>query len=242
MPHYGPVAKRPTLSNDFLRAFNRPNTHLVTTPIERITATGIRTTDGVDHELDMIVLATGYHLFSDPESYRPKTVVGRDGFDLGAFFQENRLQAYESVSLPGLPNRWMIVGPYSWTGTGWHALVEITAQHAARAIAEAKRRNSTLVEVRQDKHDAYHAEVRRRGRNIRYYFNVRNRGLRTYYVNSHGDMPYIRPSTVLEARRRCRHFPLDDYTYRSTPDIGAAENHPKGQYPAPIVVAGPALY
>lgn len=222
VPSYGPVGKRPTLSNDFLTAFNRPNTHLITTPIERITRTGIRTADGVDHDLDMIVLATGYHLFSDPESYLPGAVVGRDGFDLGHFFAENRLQAYESVALPRLPNRWMIVGPYSWTGTGWHALVEITAKHAARAIIEARARAATLVEVRQEVHDAYHAQVRRRGRNIQHYFTVQNRGLRTYYVNSQGDMPYIRPSTLLEARWRCRHFPLDDYRYETLPVPSAA--------------------
>jgi cation diffusion facilitator CzcD-associated flavoprotein CzcO len=212
-PGYGPFGKRPTISNGYLQAFNRPNTHLVSTPIERFTKTGIRTVDGVDHEFDMIVLATGYELFSDPESYRPGAVVGRDGFDLGRFYAEHRLQAYESVAVPGLPNRWMLVGPYSWTGTGWHALVEITARHAVRAIAETRRRGATTVEVRQQAHDDYHAEVRRRGRVIQHYFTVQNRGLRTYYVNSQGDMPYIRPSTVLEARHRSRHFPFDDYRY-----------------------------
>ena len=215
LPDYGPVGKRPTLSNDFLRAFNRANVDLVTAPIQRITRTGIRTADGVLHKVDMIVLATGYHLFSDPESYLPGAVVGRDGFDLGTFFAENRLQAYESVALPRLPNRWMVVGPYSWTGTGWHALVEITAGHATRAIAAARARSATLIEVRQDIHDAYHARLRRRARNIHHYFSVQNAGLRTYYVNSHGDTPYIRPSTLLEARWHSRHFPLNDYRYET---------------------------
>ncbi|WP_020668773.1 flavin-containing monooxygenase [Amycolatopsis nigrescens] len=215
LPGYGPLGKRPTLSNTFLRTFNRPNTELVTTPIERFTETGLRTADGARHEFDMIVLATGYELFSDPESYRPGAVVGRDGFDLGEFYAANRLQAYESVSVPKLPNRWMLVGPYSWTGTGWHALVEITSRHAVRAITEARRRGATSAEVRQSAHDTYHARVRKRGANIAYYFREQNRGLRTYYVNSHGDMPYIRPSTVLEARWRSRHFDLDDYEYKT---------------------------
>ncbi|MBA8927358.1 cation diffusion facilitator CzcD-associated flavoprotein CzcO [Kutzneria viridogrisea] len=214
LPSYGPLGKRPTLSNTFLRAFNRDNTRLVTTAIDRFTERGIRTRDGVEREYDVIVLATGYELFSDPESYRPGTVVGRRGFDLGEFYAENGLQAYESVSVPRLPNRWTLVGPYSWTGTGWHALVEITARHAVRVITEARRRGATAVEIGQRAHDAYHNRVRRHGRNIAHYFRVLNRGVRSYYLNSQGDVPYIRPSTVVQARWASRRFPLEHYEFR----------------------------
>ncbi len=212
-PEFGPLTKRPTLSNAYLRVFNRANVALRTAPIERITAAGVRTADGVEHPADVLVLATGYELFSDPESYRPGTVVGRDGFDLGTFYAGNGLQAYESVSLPGLPNRWTIVGPYSWTGTGWHALVELAAAHAVRAIVAARERGATTVEVRPQAHAAYHRDVVRRGRNLAYYFGELNAGVRTYYVNSQGDVPYIRPSTVFEARHRSRRYPLADYAF-----------------------------
>ena len=215
-PDYGPLTKRPTISNGYPRAFNRDNVSLLTTPIDRFTSTGIRTADGVEHAYDMVVLATGYELFSDPESYRPDTVVGRDGFDLGEFYNANRLQAYESVALPGLPNRWTLVGPYSWTGTGWHLLVEISAGHAIRAITEARRRQATRAEVTQQAHHRYHAEVLRRGQLIQYYFTELNKGVRTYYVNSHGESVYVRPSSVLQARRSSRRFPLDDYRYDTT--------------------------
>lgn len=217
-PDFGPLTKRPTLSNTYLRAFNRDNVALRTAPIERITARGVRTVDGEEHAADVLVLATGYELFSDPESYAPGAVVGRDGFDLGAFYARRGLQAYESVSLPGLPNRWTIVGPYSWTGTGWHALVELAAAHAVRAISAARERGATTVEVTPAAHAAYHRDVVRRGRNLNYYFRELNGGVRTYYVNSQGDVPYIRPSTVLEARRRSRRYPLTDYAFAGPAD------------------------
>lgn len=212
-PGHGPVAKRPTLSNSFLQAFNHDHVELVTDPIETVTRTGVRTTDGVDHPADVLVLATGYELFSDPESYPPGAVVGRDGFDLRRFYDEHGLQAYESVALPGLPNRWTLVGPYSWTGTGWHALVELNARHAVRAIRAARERGAATVEVRPEALESYHAQVKRRGRNIDWYFTQLNAGVRTYYVNSQGDVPYIRPSSLLQARRRSGHYPLDDYAF-----------------------------
>jgi len=212
-PDYGPLGKRPTMSNTYLRAFNRENVQLVTEPIERFTRTGVRTADGVEHELDMVVLATGYELFSDPESYPPGMVVGRDGMDLGKFYAEHGLQAYESVAIPRLPNRWMLVGPYSWTGSGWHAFVEMTAHHAVRAIRETRRRGATVAEVRQAAHDTYHAAVNKHRRSIQYYFTELNGHVRTYYRNSQGDVTYIRPSSFFQARRRSRRFPLDDYAY-----------------------------
>ncbi|SNY87420.1 Pyridine nucleotide-disulphide oxidoreductase [Nocardia amikacinitolerans] len=123
--------------------------------------------------------------------------------------------AYQSVSVPGLPNRWTLVGPYSWTGSGWHAFVEMTADHAVRAITEAKRRAATAVEVKRSRHDAYHRDIHRRGAALRYYLAELNGHVPTYYRNSRGDTTYVRPSGFFEARRGNRRFPLDDYDYRS---------------------------
>ncbi|WP_327358060.1 flavin-containing monooxygenase [Streptomyces sp. NBC_01304] len=212
-PWYGPMAKRPTFSSTYLQAFNRDNVQLITERIERFTEKGLLTADGTDHQLDMIVLATGYEMFSDPESYRPGTITGRNGFDLSTFYNEHRLQAYESTALPGLPNRWMLIGPYSWTIAGYHVFIETNARHAVRAITAARRRRATAMEVRQNAHDAYDAELRRRGEVINYYYTVLNKDVRTYYVNAHGDTPFFRPSSLIEARWHARHFPLDDYTY-----------------------------
>lgn len=214
-PSFGPLVKRPTTSNGYLKAFNRENVKLVASPIKSIVSNGVVDENDVHYPADMLVLATGYELFSDPESYKSGTIVGRDGFDLAEFFARDGLQAYESVSVPGLPNRWMVVGPYSWTGTGWHTLVEISADHIVRAIQHAISEGTQTVEISQSAHDAYHRKIKKRGRNVTNYFNKINAGVRTYYVNSQGDMPYIRPSTVIQARRASKKFPLDDYNYNS---------------------------
>jgi cation diffusion facilitator CzcD-associated flavoprotein CzcO len=216
LPDYGPLGKRPTISKRFLQAFNRPNVSLITTPIERITATGVRTRDGVEREVDALVLATGYHLFSDPESYAVGAIVGRDGFDLGQFYNSQGLQAYESVSVHALPNRWTVVGPYSWTGTGWHALVEISTQHIVNVILEARRRGARWVQIREAAHRAYHETIRKLGANLRSYFTEVNKGLRTYYLNSQGDFAYVRPTTLLSAIRNSRHVKFEDYEFGET--------------------------
>lgn len=212
-PTFGVLAKRPTMSTGFLTAFNRPNVKLVTAGIEEIASEGVLTRDGVMHEFDALILATGYEVFSDPETYHAGEVVGRDGFDLAKFYNEHGLQAYQSVSVPGLPNRWTLVGPYSWSGTSWHAFVEVTADHAIRAISETKRRKAEVCEVRKDVADAYHKEIFKRAEGVRYYLCELNAHAPTYYRNSQGDSTYIRPQGFFEARKQTRKFPLDDYAY-----------------------------
>ncbi|GAB19771.1 putative flavin-containing monooxygenase [Gordonia effusa NBRC 100432] len=214
-PNFGALAKRPTMSTAYLRAYNRDNVDLCTEPIVKITQTGVRTSDGVLHKVDALVLATGYEVFSDPETYRVGTIVGRDGFDLADFYSSEGLQAYQSVSVHGLPNRWTLVGPYSWTGSGWHAFAEMTADHAVRAITESHRRSAQVCEIRKQAADDYHREVFSRASSLRYYLNDLNGHVPTYYRNSQGDSTYIRPSGFFEASRGNRRFPLDDYSYEN---------------------------
>lgn len=57
--------------------------------------------------------------------------------------------------------------------------------------------------------------IDRRGRNISYYFAVRCAGSNTYFVNSQGDSPYVRPESLLRSRREGVNYPLDDYTYET---------------------------
>ncbi|WP_067699525.1 flavin-containing monooxygenase [Nocardia jejuensis] len=221
-PDFGIIAKRPTMSNGYLQAYNRDNVELVTTPIDKITPTAVKTRDGALHKLDVLILATGYEVFSDPETYRPGNVVGRNGFDLAEFYNSEGLQAYQSVSVPGLPNRWTLCGPYSWTGSGWHAFVEMTSDHAVRAIGEARRRNAVYCEVRKDAADAYHRQIHEQGEALRYYLAELNAHVPTYYRNSQGDTTYVRPSGFFEARRGNRKFPLDDYRYEAPHSAASA--------------------
>lgn len=215
MPDFGIAAKRPTMSNGYIKAYNRDNVSLVTEAIEKITPTGVKTRDTVQHKLDVLILATGYEVFSDPETYRPGTIAGRGGFDLAKFYNEHGLQAYESVSVPNLPNRWTLCGPYSWTGSGWHAFVEMTSDHAVRAITETRRRGAVVCEIRKEAADAYHEALYERGELLRYYLTELNAHVPTYYRNSQGDTTYVRPSGFFEARRGNRKFPLDDYSYEA---------------------------
>lgn len=215
VPHYGILAKRPVISSAFLPALNNPNTHLITAPIERITPTGIRTADGIDHPADLLVLATGYELWTDPETYRVGTILGPKGFDLAQYYHTHGLRSYGGTAHPRLPNRWEIVGPTGFVGFAWPDYVETVAAHAVRIIDEARHRGAGLVEVSQDAFNAWNRRMQRAGRVGHLYYTT-TAGLNTYFVNSQRDTTYYRPQTITGSRRFARHSTLSDYQFRMT--------------------------
>jgi cation diffusion facilitator CzcD-associated flavoprotein CzcO len=221
-PNYEVGCKRPSVSNTYLRTFNRQNVELISDPIERVTAHGIRTAEGREREIDVLVLATGFRLATDPENYRRNPVRGRDGFDLATFYAGHRARSYESVSLPGLPNHFMIFGPYGWTGGTWHVLVETASHHIVRVIEEARRRRATAVEVREEAAERWTRFAQERlGRSL---WSVGSCATaNSYYFDHHGDTPFLRPTSSRQAWRAAKTFPLDDYEFRTLDPSRAAE-------------------
>ncbi|WP_341267780.1 NAD(P)/FAD-dependent oxidoreductase [Gordonia malaquae] len=215
-PQYGPGCTRGTLGGGYLGIFNRPNVSLHTTSIDHIETDAVVTSDGVRRPIDALILATGYEMFSDPESYKVGAVIGTDGFDLGEYYNTVGLRAYHSTSVAGVPNRWLLVGPYSWTGTAFHYILENAVRHITAVLDEAHSRGATRVEVTPHAQQRFHTDMVERGANLAHYFGVHCAGSNTYFVNSHGEAVYVRPWTIYQSRKRSVGFDRDDYTFTNT--------------------------
>jgi cation diffusion facilitator CzcD-associated flavoprotein CzcO len=96
-PHYSWGCKRPSFSNDFYPIFNRDDVRLVTAPIQRVTADGLVTADGVHHPVDVLVCATGYQPF-EKAALPTYPVRGPDGTELREFWDRHRYQAFRGFS------------------------------------------------------------------------------------------------------------------------------------------------
>jgi len=108
-PDYEPLCKRIVVSTRFYPAVERPNVEVVTEGIERIEPDGVVTEDGRRHELDVLVLATGF----DAHAYvRPIELVGENGHTLTEDWS-GEPWGYRTVALPGFPNFFMLMGPHS---------------------------------------------------------------------------------------------------------------------------------
>src|SRR4051812_27107317 len=211
-PHYALGCKRPAFSNDYLRTFNRANIELETTPIDAITAHGLRTADGRDHPIDVLVLATGFKVF-EHGNMPPFPIRGVDGVDLEEWWDANRYQAYEGVSVPGFPNLFTILGPYGYNGSSYFHLIETQARHIVRCLRRARRTGATRVEGTAEANERHWKEMLGRRHN-QIFFQDSCGGSNSYYFDRHGDVPF-RASTSLETSWRSARFDLDDYRFEA---------------------------
>ena len=118
-PDYRAACKRLVVSPDFYSAIQHPNAELVTDSIQCVEPEGVRTVDGRLHELDVLVLATGFRV---DRFMRPMEVVGPDDTRLSDLWAR-RPTAYMSIAVPGIPNFFMLNGPNGPIGN--FSLIEV---------------------------------------------------------------------------------------------------------------------
>ncbi|MFW6031320.1 MAG: flavin-containing monooxygenase [Myxococcota bacterium] len=209
-PRYALGCKRPSFSNHYLRTFNRSNVTLETAPIESVTGRGIRTVEGIDHEVDVLILATGFKVF-ETGNMPPFPVRGAGGRDLEQWWRDNRFQAYEGASVPGFPNFFSILGPYGYNGSSYFNLIETQMAHILRCLRHARKHEATRIEVTAEANRRYFESVLAR-RKHQVFFQESCAGANSYYFDAHGDVPF-RPSPTLETMWRAARFDLDDYRF-----------------------------
>ncbi len=113
LPHDHPFgAKRALLDTNYYATYNRDNVHLVdlrSTPIRRITPTGIQTSER-DFDFDIIVFATGFDAMTG--TFFKIDIRGRNGLALRDRWAEGP-KTYLGLKVAGFPNMFMITGPGS---------------------------------------------------------------------------------------------------------------------------------
>ncbi len=187
-----------------------PHVTLETTPIERITPTGIVTADGRETEIDALVLATGYDMWQ--QNFPAIPVIGRDGKDLGRWWRETRFQAYEGIAAPGFPNFLSLASPYSYSGLSYFTTIEGQMKHMGRLLGEVRRRGATTFEVREPANEEFLGRVTELLEDS--VFNLGSCATaRSYYFNQHGEPALLRPTSTISAHREAEAFPLEDYAY-----------------------------
>src|SRR6195952_4470102 len=106
-PNYRAACKRMVFSAPYYNAIQEPTAYLESGAIDRVEATGVRMKDGTFHELDVLVLATGFRV---DQFVRPTQVVGEHGQALDDLWAEHP-RAYYAVPVPGFPNMCLLNGP-----------------------------------------------------------------------------------------------------------------------------------
>lgn len=162
-PNYAMGCKRPAISSDYFKTFNRDNVSLVTEGIDRITENGILTKDGKEIPLDVIIYSTGFKT-TEKGNFPNFKVIGTAPDELNEFWDKNKYQSYQGVSVPGYPNFFLTSGPFTF-GLNWFSMLEDNMHFIIRVIKKAKADGASLVDVDQKAHEKHYAILQKRAKN-----------------------------------------------------------------------------
>jgi 4-hydroxyacetophenone monooxygenase len=94
VPDYPPYGKRMLVDNHWFPMLKRDNVDLITDTIDHIEANAIVMADGTRHEVDVIILTTGFHA---NRMLWPMEIVGRDGENLSDIWGKTILKLISAL-------------------------------------------------------------------------------------------------------------------------------------------------
>ena len=189
MPDYELGTRRVIPTNSYLPALSRENVDVEFHGIERITPSGIRTRNGKDIPLDIIVYATGYFAYSDPERLLPFRVRGVDG---------------------RFPNYFKINGPNTGTGhSSQISYMEAMVHYTVKAISAVKGDETIkAIDVKREVQSRYVAKMKEAMKST-----VWQRGeCKAFYRRDMtGEVTSLSPESVVHFIFSRKRFHLEDY-------------------------------
>jgi len=205
-PDYAIGCKRILISNDYYPALTQPNVSVQTAAIRAVTPTGITTVDGVHHEVDTIVVGTGFQVTDMPMARWLRDGAGRTLAELWA----GRMRSHLGTTVAGLPNLFLLVGPNTGLGHSSQVfMIEQQVGYVAQAIAATAAREAATVEVREDVLAAYDAElVWRMARTV-----WATGGCRSWYLDAEGHNTTLWPDFTFRFRSRLARFRPEEHVF-----------------------------
>jgi 4-hydroxyacetophenone monooxygenase len=154
LPDYPPYGKRILIDNGWYQALKRPNVELVTEAVDHIEADAVIAADGSRHEVDAIILATG---FEAAKMLGSMTVLGRSGQALAQAWAGDDPRAFLGITVPDYPNLFVTYGPNTGLAHGGSLIfvIECQVRYITSLLCRMIERNIDRLEVRRDAHDRF---------------------------------------------------------------------------------------
>ncbi|WP_158846448.1 flavin-containing monooxygenase [Saccharothrix deserti] len=159
-PDYTMGCKRVLISNDYYPTLNKPNVDLVTDGIAEVRANSVVDRAGVEHEVDVIIYGTGFHVV---DSFDYLDVTGKGGVDLAKQWREKGIETYYGITVSGFPNLFFLLGPN--TGLGHNSVVfmiESQIRYVRQCLELLDRHQADELDVRPDVQARFNRRLQRK--------------------------------------------------------------------------------
>lgn len=206
IPDYPPMGKRMLQDNGtWLATLQRDNVELVRTNIDRLTADGVTTVDGVHRQADIVVWATGFDVNRQLDNLH---IIGRGDQDLNAVWGEEP-RAYLGITVPDFPNLFCMYGPgtNAVNGASIVYLSECQMCYIMGCLDMIAADGIAAMEPRRDVHNRYTQRHTDALNNLVY----AHPSVNSYYQNSKGETPTLFPWRIIDYWAWTRKPNTDDF-------------------------------
>jgi cation diffusion facilitator CzcD-associated flavoprotein CzcO len=196
------MCRRMIMSGSYFPALNRDNTHVETTGISHIEEKGVVTTDGKLHELDLLILATGF----EPNAWNVHKVVGENGKTLEQTWDGDKVRTFKSITIPNFPNYFMLIGPNSpITNLSLVEIADIGCDYIMQCIERIENGELTAIVPKEEVTAAFNDEV-----NNSFEGTIWISGCNSWYLDADG-LPQTWPWAPKVYRDELAVLDLNDY-------------------------------
>ncbi|MGL6236862.1 MAG: flavin-containing monooxygenase [Segniliparus sp.] len=219
-PRYTPGCKRLLGSDTYYKALANPKTQVVVDGIDHVEGNTLVSRDGTRREADVVVYGTG---FSVDGSYRAVGLFGAGGEDLHERWAANGIQGHLGVTVAGVPNAFILLGPN--TGLGHNSIVfmiEAQIRYAVQAMRLAESRGATSLAAKPAAQARFNDEVQRKLATAVWSVG----GCKSWYVDEHGRNWTLWPGFTWEYWLRTRKVDAAEFDFATVPARGAARPQP----------------
>jgi len=195
--------KRPLVSDDYYKAFNRDNVSLVAEGASEVRANSIVTSEGTEIEADVIIYCTGYRVLD----YDRIDVTGVDGVKFAEVMEENPA-AYKGVLVPKFPNYFLGMGPNSAVlSASYFYPAEEQVRMIIRLLKEMKDQGGNTMEPKQEKFDSYNEWISKECSNFSWGVSSCN----SYYTLPGGGSPFLFPGNLNKFYETRKETTINDF-------------------------------
>lgn len=193
LPDYPPYGKRILLDNRWYATLRRDDVTLVPHGVRKVDGRAVVAADGTTHDLDVLVLATG---FSARKVLHALDIRGRSGVPLRQQWGTDDAWAHLGMTVPDFPNFFVMYGPHTNPGHGGSAIFQLECQvgYITSMLRWMVAERLAAVEVRPEVCAAYNARVDAAHEEMIW----THPGMGTYYRNAAGRVVAATPWRLVD--------------------------------------------
>jgi cation diffusion facilitator CzcD-associated flavoprotein CzcO len=156
-PWYMFMCKRPCFDDEYLPAYNRPNTHLVDTKGKGITEINEKGVvfEGVTYPVDVLIYATGFEV---QKTGIYNQIVGKAGVEINETYKDG-LRTLFGVHTHGYPNLFIMGGYQASFQFNLTFMLQCQGDHIAECIKYARDHNCREIDVTPETEEWWVQEV-----------------------------------------------------------------------------------